>query len=148
MPEPLELSNAECQALLRAGVVGRIALATAKGPEILPVNYSVVDDSIVMRTSPYGMLGRHGLNAKAAFEIDQFDHEYEHGWSVVAHGTTALIQSPEDFDRIRAVWSPRPWAGGASRNLYLRLTWIELTGRRLGSGWDMMGELVTRRNVG
>lgn len=148
MPEPLELSSEECLTLLRAGVVGRVALATPTGPEILPVNYSVVGDSIVMRTSPHGVLGRHGLNARIAFEIDQFDHEYKHGWSVVAHGTASPVDDPQDLEHIRSKWAPRPWASGASRNLYLRLSWTELTGRRLGSGWDLMGELNANRHIG
>lgn len=147
MADPRELSTDQCIELLRSGVVGRIALSTSTGPHIVPINYSVVDDSIVMRTSPYSVLGRHGLNARVAFEIDQFDHEYEVGWSVVAHGTTAAVADPEEFERIRQVWSPRPWAGGAARNLHLRLTWTELTGRRLGDGWDLLGGLETRKTL-
>jgi nitroimidazol reductase NimA-like FMN-containing flavoprotein (pyridoxamine 5'-phosphate oxidase superfamily) len=148
MQDPVELSLDQCRTLLCSGVVGRVALATGSGPQIVPINYSVVDDAIIMRTSPYSMLGRHGINARAAFEVDQFDHEYQHGWSVVAHGTATPIEDPADFEHIRAIWEPRPWAGGASRNLYLRLAWTELTGRRLGGSWDLMAGLESRRNVG
>ena len=38
MTEPHDLSYSECEALLRAGVVGRVALSTPTGPQILPVN--------------------------------------------------------------------------------------------------------------
>ena len=148
MAEPFELSADLCGELLRAGVVGRIAIATPTGPHLAPINYSVVDDSIIMRTSPYSILGRHGLKARAAFEIDQFDHEYWTGWSVVAHGTTAAVVDQAEFDHIHATWTPRPWAGGPSRNLYLRLTWTELTGRRLGATNNILDGLKTRRRVG
>jgi nitroimidazol reductase NimA-like FMN-containing flavoprotein (pyridoxamine 5'-phosphate oxidase superfamily) len=148
MAEPYELTPELCGELLRAGVVGRIALATPTGPHLVPINYSVVDDSIVLRTSPYSVLGRHGLNARVAFEIDHFDHEYWTGWSVVAHGTTEAIVDPAEFDHIRTTWEPKPWAGGPARNLYLRLAWTELTGRLLGSGSNLLDGLETRRRIG
>ena len=86
MAESLELSSQECEDLLRAGVAGRIAVSTPGGPHIIPVNYSVVDGAIVVRTSPYSLLGTHGRNTVLAFEVDHFDHEQQHGWSVVARG--------------------------------------------------------------
>ena len=59
-------------------------MSTPDGPHIIPVNYSVVDDAVVVRTSPYSLLGTHGRNTVLAFEIDSFDHAYQHGWSVMA----------------------------------------------------------------
>jgi len=145
VPELLELSPQECATLLRAGVAGRIAVSTPDGPHIIPVNYSVVDDAVVVRTSPYSLLGTHGRNSMLAFEIDGLDHEYQHGWSVVTRGRSEVVTEPEDIERIRSTWEPRPWAAGA-RNLYLRIPWSELTGRRLGTGWSIqMASPVLRR---
>ena len=59
MNEPFDLSPDECRELLCAGLVGRIAMCTPVGPHIVPVNYGVVDDSVVLRTSPYSVLGTH-----------------------------------------------------------------------------------------
>ncbi len=145
MFDPQELSKDTCAELLHAGVVGRIAFTAPSGPQILPVNYSVVDHAILIRTSPYGVLGLHAPGVQAAFEIDQFDHEYAHGWSVVAHGRLEVVAGRDEIAHIQSAWQPRPWAGGATRNLYLRLPWHELTGRRLGTGWDLLGELTVRR---
>jgi nitroimidazol reductase NimA-like FMN-containing flavoprotein (pyridoxamine 5'-phosphate oxidase superfamily) len=139
MPDPIVLSHATCAELLAAGVVGRIAFSTPTGPEVIPVNYAVIDATVVIRTSPYGVLATHGRGARAAFEIDQFDHVYEQGWSVVAHGRLAHLTDPVELERVQSTWKPRPWAGGASRHLYLQLTWDALTGRRLGTGFDLMG---------
>ncbi len=144
MPESYELDQVECQRLLRAGVAGRIAVVAPDGPHILPVNYSVVDDAVVVRTTPYSLLGTHGRDARVAFEVDQFDHEYQRGWSVQARGRLEVVQDVEELDRIQQVMAPRPWAGGA-RTLYLRLPWTELTGRRLGAGWDPLQQLPVRR---
>lgn len=136
----------ECESLLRAHVVGRIALSTPDGPLVFPVNYSVVDGAIVVRTTPYGPLARLGRDARIAFEIDQFDHERQRGWSVLARGHAEAISDPDDLAHIQQVWPPRPWASG-SRTLHLRLRWDELTGRKLGTGWDPGQQAVTRRTV-
>lgn len=147
MPDPIELSQEMCAELLESRGVGRIAFATPNGPEVLPVNYAILDETIVLRTSPYSVLGTYGRGGRAAFEIDQFDHEFEHGWSVVAHGKIDHLIDPLELQRVQSTWKPRPWATGASRHLYLQLTWDSLTGRRLGGGFDLFGELVTRRRV-
>ncbi|MCX6395798.1 MAG: pyridoxamine 5'-phosphate oxidase family protein [Propionibacteriales bacterium] len=135
MAEPHELSTEECDRLLRSGVVGRVALSSPDGPHIVPVNYSVVDDMVVFRTTPYSVLGTYGRNAQLAFEVDHFDDEYETGWSVVARGRADAVLDADEVQRINEAWRPRPWASG-SRNLYLAVRWSELSGRRLGPPTD------------
>ena len=54
------------------------------------------------------------------------------------------VTDPLEIEHIREVRDPRPWAGGG-RNLYLRLRWTELTGRRLGDAWDVVGSMPVRR---
>jgi nitroimidazol reductase NimA-like FMN-containing flavoprotein (pyridoxamine 5'-phosphate oxidase superfamily) len=143
VPNSRELTQAECETLLRTGVVGRIALSTSDGPHIIPINYSVVDDAIIVRTSPYSLLGTHGRDSRLAFEIDQFDHEYHRGWSVVARGRAEFVTDPTELDHIRAVRQPHPWAAG-SREMHLRLRWDELSGRRLGAHGPPVAEVRTR----
>lgn len=144
MLDSSDLSQAESEALLRSGVVGRLALSTPTGPHIIPINYSVVDDAIIVRTSPYSLLGTYGRDNTVAFEIDQFDHEYHRGWSVVARGRAEFVTDTTELDHIRTVWQPHPWAAG-TRELHLRLTWDELTGRRLGAHGNPVAELRIRR---
>ncbi|GAB6987928.1 pyridoxamine 5'-phosphate oxidase family protein [Nocardioides pyridinolyticus] len=146
MHESIELTTEECGRLLRAGVGGRIALSSPDGPHIVPVNYSVVDDAIVVRTSPYSILGTYGRDSMLAFEVDQFDHERHRGWSVVARGRAQVVTRSEQLDHIRSTWDPRPWAAGV-RSLYLRLRWTELSGRRIGGAWDLESMLPVRRSV-
>ena len=141
-----ELSYSECQALLRSGVFGRIGLSTPDGPVVVPVNYSVLDNAVVIRTASDGPIAKHGSGAKVAFEIDHVDYAYHRGWSVMVRGTTAVVDDPDEVARIRAVWEPKPWASG-DRPLLLELPLTELTGRRLGSGWDPMADLPVRRTV-
>jgi uncharacterized protein len=146
MNEAIDLTRDECERLLRSGVGGRVALCSPNGPHIVPVNHSVVDDAVIMRTSPYSVLGTYGRDSMLAFEVDQFDHERQRGWSVVARGRAEAIIQPEELDHIRETWEPRPWAAGA-RSLFLRLRWSEISGRRIGAGWDLTESLPVRRSV-
>ncbi|MEJ7795679.1 MAG: pyridoxamine 5'-phosphate oxidase family protein [Nocardioides sp.] len=144
MSDSRDLSVSECETLLRAGVAGRVALVTPNGPHIVPVNYAVIDGAVVLRTSPYSVLGTYGRDTTLAFEVDQVDHSRQRGWSVVARGRSEAVHDPDEIEHIRQVRDPRPWISG-SRSLFLRLHWTELTGRQLGTGWDAVRELTVRR---
>ncbi|MGI9157835.1 MAG: pyridoxamine 5'-phosphate oxidase family protein [Marmoricola sp.] len=126
----VEIYREECESLLRGAGVGRVAVSTPTGPHIVPVNYTVVDGAILVRTTPYSVLGTHGRNALLAFEVDQFDSE-QHGWSVMARGRAEVVTSVEDIDHIRQAWSPSPWLTGG-RHMFLRLPMNDLSGRRVG----------------
>ena len=102
MPESHELSQDECAELLRAGVAGRIAISSPTGPHIIPVNYSVVDDAIIVRTSPYSLLGTYGRDTTLAFEIDQFDYPNQRGWSVLARGRGEVVLDRDELEQIGA----------------------------------------------
>jgi len=144
MYESFDLSETDCEELLRAGLVGRVAACTPHGPHIIPVNYSVVDDAIVLRTTPYSLLGSQVHGTVLALEVDQFDYDYHRGWSVVARGRSEVVVDHQELDHIRETWNPTTWAAGG-RTLYLRLRWTELTGRQLVRGWDPMSTLPVHR---
>jgi nitroimidazol reductase NimA-like FMN-containing flavoprotein (pyridoxamine 5'-phosphate oxidase superfamily) len=146
MNEPVELSRAKCLELISAGVVGRVALCTPSGPHIVPVNYAVVDEAIVMRTTPYSILGTLGWSSRLAFEVDHLDYERQRGWSVVAVGPGEMVEDAQALAAIRAFWDPRSWAGG-HRLLYIRLPWTQLTGRRIGTNWTPEEEMPVRRTL-
>lgn len=133
MAEAREMGYEECRGLLEERQAGRIAVSTPDGPHIVPLNYTVVGDSIVVRTTPFSVVATYGRNAKVAFEIDQFDEPRQLGWSVVARGRGDVVTDPDEIGDIRRACAPHPWADG-SRNLYFRIRWSELTGRRLGNG--------------
>jgi nitroimidazol reductase NimA-like FMN-containing flavoprotein (pyridoxamine 5'-phosphate oxidase superfamily) len=133
MREPRDLSYQECRDLLAGGVVGRAALCTPTGPQIIPVNYVMYDDSIVFRTNPYSVLGTYGWNTDLAFEVDSIDPEHREGWSVVVVGRAEMIEDPEQLRDIKFGSDPKPWAGG-SRWFYVRLRWRKISGRRVGDG--------------
>jgi uncharacterized protein len=146
MNEPAEMTVQECLELLNGGVFGRVALCTPVGPRIVPVNYAMDGDSIVFRTTPYSELGTYVRNSDLAFEVDHLDYEKHQGWSVVAMGRGSIIEDPTEVQELRRAWGPRPWASG-QRNLYLRLVWRDLTGRRLGADWTHASVMPERRVV-
>ena len=146
MSDVEELSYAKCRGLLAGGVFGRVGICTADGPRIFPVNYSVVGETILFRTSPYGLVASHDWRSPLAFEVDYVDYAEHRGWSVLAVGPGERVDDVEDLDHIKRTWDPRPWAAGA-RPLYVRLEWTELTGRRVGGGWTHENELPVRRQL-
>ncbi len=145
MEEPAEMSYATCRELLGGGVFGRVAVCTPAGPRILPVNYSVVSEAIVFRTTEGGVVATHGIGTQITFEVDYVDYADHKGWSVMGNGVGQLVEDPEELARIRRTWDPRPWAGG-SRPLYVKLAWDDLSGRRLGQGWTRENEMPVRRS--
>ena len=145
MSDHVQLSYWQCESVLRSEVLGRIAFSAPDGPHIVPINYSVVDEAIVVRTSPDSLLANHGCGVTVAFEVDYINHSYRRGCSVVARGETDIVTDPAVVAHIHRVWEPQPWAGG-TRPLLLRLRWRELSGRQLDPSWDPLSELPVRRS--
>ena len=122
-----EIGRAECLELLAAHDVGRIAYCDDAGPVVLPVNYALHADAIVVRVSPHSALAHHLQDAPASFQIDDFEPFTQSGWSVLVRGSAGYVDSdelPGDTSR------PEPWAEGA-RTLRVRIEPREISGRRL-----------------
>ncbi len=143
MADLLELGRSECEGLLRLGDVGRVAIATPSGPHIVPLNYALDRRGVVISTTPYSVLGTYGRDSLLAFEVDHFDHPQQRGWSVMVRGRGTVVEDPDELHALHGVL-PRSWASG-SRSLYLRIAMTEISGRRLGDGWDLEEDLPVRR---
>lgn len=127
-----ELSDAECRAALDLTTVGRVGLCAPDGPHIFPVNFMVLDESIILRTTAFSFLATHARGVTIAFEVDHVDEDRKEGWSVQARGRAVPVDDPVELEWIRQCAQPVPWVWG-SRNLYLRMAWKTLTGRGIGS---------------
>ena len=140
----VKLTDEEAQRLLRhGGAVGRVAFCTPEGPTILPVNYSVVDDAIVIRTmadSAIAAIAHHAPGAELAFEADQFDYRSQRGWSIVAKGPAHRIDHLRELAHVYVTWLPHPWATG-ERDVFVWIDVQEITGRRLGDDWEVETQL-------
>jgi nitroimidazol reductase NimA-like FMN-containing flavoprotein (pyridoxamine 5'-phosphate oxidase superfamily) len=129
------LTEAESLRLIEQAEIGRIGFSGRFGPAILPVNFKVLDGSVVFRTeadSPLGEDLRTGIahaEYKVAFEIDEIDKTEKTGWSVLIQGAVHYVEDEEE----RAVvvkTGVQPWAGG-ERDLYVRIKPTFISGRRI-----------------
>jgi nitroimidazol reductase NimA-like FMN-containing flavoprotein (pyridoxamine 5'-phosphate oxidase superfamily) len=130
-PELIELSVEECCARLSTHGVGRVAVTTAEGPGITPVNYSVIDGAVVFRTVP-GTTSAAAAGARVAFEVDHLDEALSQGWSVVVRGRARTVTDPDAVRRLADRAYSAPWAGG-DRGLWVRIEPFVITGRRIAA---------------
>ncbi|MGW1531031.1 helix-turn-helix domain-containing protein [Streptomyces aureus] len=128
--ELIALGPAECRARMSTHGVGRIALDTGDELVVLPVNYSVVDGAVVFRTAP-GSAPAAAVGARVAFEVDHIDDALGQGWSVLVQGHARAETRPDAVRRLDALAYSRPWAGGAERDLWVRVDEERISGRRI-----------------
>jgi transcriptional regulator with XRE-family HTH domain len=124
------LSRDECIQLIARGGIGRFLYdEPGRGPVAVPVNFQMVGDDVVFRTTSEGSVteGLHGQ--PISFDVDHFDDALGEGWSVLLSGTASVITDPADLDQARAL-GIEPWAGG-DRHTYVRIAVTEVTGRRI-----------------
>jgi len=124
-----KLTPAECRRLIAPGGIGRIAFCTVSGPVVLPVNFTVIGPSIVVRTNPGTLIEAHG-DERAAFEVDHVDEVLRQGWSVLVLGQAHRVLQSGELRHVREEATVLPWAGG-DRNVYVRIVPDQITGRRI-----------------
>ena len=119
----------ECRRLITPGGVGRIAFTTLTGPMVVPVNFAVLADTIVIRTAEGTVIDGHA-DGPLALEVDHIDEALSQGWSVLVRGPAHRVTQPAELRRLQedaAVW---PWPGG-EREVYVRIIPSQVTGRRI-----------------
>lgn len=128
-PQLRDLGPDECHALLSTHGVGRIAVSTADGPAIVPVNYEVIDDAIAFRTKPHSVPAA-AVGTEVAFEVDHVDEAMSQGWSVLVVGPARVVTEPDEVRRLAERAHSTPWAGG-EREMWVSIRPTHLTGRRI-----------------
>jgi uncharacterized protein len=132
----LPLDRRTCLALLGTASVGRLVFTHRALPEVLPVNFLLDGDSVVIRVGDASRAAGGAMDTVVAFEADQIDTASRTGWSVTVIGHTREILDPIE----RAFVTSLPlvaWAGG-TRDRFLRVPLDRVTGRRLAAGPDDM----------
>lgn len=124
-----KLTSVECRSLIARGGVGRIAFSAVSGPVVLPVNFTVINSSVVVRTSEGSLIEAHG-DERAAFEVDHVDEALCQGWSVLLQGQAHRVLQPGELRHVRASVKSAPWAGG-ERDVYVRIVPDQISGRRI-----------------
>jgi nitroimidazol reductase NimA-like FMN-containing flavoprotein (pyridoxamine 5'-phosphate oxidase superfamily) len=129
------LDEAESFRLISPGGVGRLVYSGRFGLSVLPVNYRLLDRTIVFRTAQHSPTGedlRTGIahaDYEVAFEIDDVDMVAREGWSVLIHGPAHHLDTDADLARL-AVEQVEPWPGG-EREDAIQIIPTRITGRRI-----------------
>ena len=118
-----------CLALLGVHHVGRLIIP-GDDPYVIPVNYTVVAGSVVLRTERRPVTDA-AIDHPIVFEVDMFDERSKSGWSVVVRGHARDITAETDLAGDTGIGvAPRSWAPG-DRNCVIRISADRLTGRLL-----------------
>ena len=105
------LNRFECDQLLRSNRVGRIGFVADGWPTVLPVNYVMDGDSIVIRTDSGTKFAALRFGAEVAFEIDAIEPVHRSGWSVLLHGNAAEIVDADELTHVQSL-GLRAWHHG------------------------------------
>ncbi|MDE3722283.1 MULTISPECIES: pyridoxamine 5'-phosphate oxidase family protein [Nocardiopsis] len=125
------LERQTCFNLVATRDIGRIAF-TIEGdaaPTVLPVNYALVNDTILLRSTLAGTVMRYA-RGYASFQVDHFDDERREGWSVLFTGRCRWVRDTGELSRIPQGRLPVPWAEGP-RDQILKIVPGRVTGRQI-----------------
>jgi nitroimidazol reductase NimA-like FMN-containing flavoprotein (pyridoxamine 5'-phosphate oxidase superfamily) len=123
------LSEQQCWAALGEATVGRLAVRAADGVDMFPVNFTVHEHSIVIRTAPGSKLVDIAAASSVAFECDGTrGHDY---WSVVVRGTAERLYRDSDIEQ-SGVLQLATVTPAATWN-FIRITPTTVSGRRFTS---------------
>ena len=122
----------ECWALVASRTVGRLGVSINHRPDIIPVNYRVVDRGLLIRTAAGVKLAAATLGRAIAFEVDDLDEVTHHGWSVVMYGTATEVEGVEALMEAEAA-AVETWAT-SQKDRFVRIEVDEISGRRIPQG--------------
>ncbi|GAA1148783.1 pyridoxamine 5'-phosphate oxidase family protein [Ornithinicoccus hortensis] len=119
-----ELPEAECWVRLRGEEFGRLGYHLVDEVHIVPLNYVVDGERIVLRTTPGSKLLGVEMSSDVAFEID--GQAGDRVWSVLARGQAHRL---EGADARAADELPLPAWIETERYVNIAIQVTELTGR-------------------
>ncbi len=124
------LEREECLALMRTATIGRVGVSADALPTILPVNFLLDGDRIVIRSGRGAKMTAALDEAVVAFEVDDFDPVSHAGWSVVVTGVANAVTDPEELEALESA-PLRRWAPTGD-DQFVSISTEFVAGRRLG----------------
>ena len=125
------LARDECLRLMATATLGRIGVTAEALPAVLPVNFCLAQERILIRTGIGTKLDAAVRNAVVAFEVDDFEPVGHTGWSVMVTGVAHELSDDETDEAITrplARWAP--WGDGHTVAISTDL----VSGRRITAG--------------
>jgi nitroimidazol reductase NimA-like FMN-containing flavoprotein (pyridoxamine 5'-phosphate oxidase superfamily) len=97
------LSRTECHRLLgQTTGVGHLGLVVDGKPVVVPLNFVLLGDDILLRLGPGTTLDTLLNEPIVAFEVDEVDQadpEAPEAWSVLIQGSAHVVRDPLDLER-------------------------------------------------
>jgi len=125
------LDRDECLRLLASATLGRVGLTSRALPMVLPVDFLLEGQRILVRTGRGSKLDAALRGAVVAFEADEFDPTYHSGWSVAVTGLAHAVTEPDDLAATRSLpvarWAPK------GEEAVLAISTELVSGRRIAS---------------
>jgi nitroimidazol reductase NimA-like FMN-containing flavoprotein (pyridoxamine 5'-phosphate oxidase superfamily) len=123
------LTREECLRLLPTVPVGWIAYCAYR-PQLVPVNFVVHGDEIVVRTGYGSKLAAAAHNLMMSFGVLQTDPLHRTGWSVTVTGRARLVSDRHDDLTDLELGLSEVWAPGEKTSL-ISIGMREVSGRRI-----------------
>jgi uncharacterized protein len=128
------LSHRECVTLMSGAQIGRAVFTERALPAVVPVNFIVYDDAVVMCTAADTRLAAAATRGVLAFQVDDIDPVTRSGWSVVVVGVAELVDDVVEQANVHLLL--QPWAPGRNE-VFVRLPLKVVTGRRIFAADDV-----------
>ena len=122
------LDGADCWRRLASQPVGRVAFVDDGLPRVLPINYAVDDNTLLLRTS--SLFANIVTPVPVAFETDHYEPDSRTGWSVVVRGSLERVGNRDEIEHCERTGLVG-WAPG-ERNHWFRIVPGRVTGRAIG----------------
>jgi hypothetical protein len=124
--DSMQVLSAEAAWIELAGAsIGRLAVSTPDGPDIFPVNYTVHDELIYLRSAPGLKLQEMTASPIVAFEADGQNGFYH--WSVVVRG--AAVRLAYDYEIMESGVTGLHTSTSSQKLNYFRITPKTISGR-------------------
>jgi len=107
--------------------LGRIGASIDALPVILPVDFSLSDECVLIWTVPGTKLDTATMGNVVAFQADSYDPTGDSGWSVLLQGVATAVADGQ----LRAHSVPiRNWTGNGADHRLIQIRATRISGRR------------------
>jgi uncharacterized protein len=142
--DPRSFSREQCLALVASVPIGRVVYTDQALPAVLPMNFALERDEVVIHTGSGSTLAAAIRNAVVAFQVDDFDPDTMTGWSVTITGQARLAEGGEEEATRLARLPLRPWVP-TTNGQFIRIPARHVRGHRLGPArTDALDEAVAQ----
>ena len=125
-----EMATEQCWEALGTASVGRLAVRSGDGVDVFPVNFTVHEKAIYLRSAPGSKLAAITESPSVAFEVDGSQGQ-DHYWSVVVRGTAERLAYDSEIvgSGVLGLATSTPTA----KWNFIRITPTAISGRRFTS---------------